>query len=144
MRHRNNARAQVSSPREDEESEQTSGGDLSAATGLVPGSERRPGKNFFLTMQRPVKYQIAKRLTRQMYQCLHCVSRFRSAGLLRRHKSTQHHKKMARLCRQRAQSLSEPMKRWKQLLLRMTTRKLQFLNRIAYLRKIRTKSIQLL
>ena len=53
----------------------------------VACKSNRGGKNFFITVQRPVKYRIAKYLSRRLFTCMTCCMRFRSAGLLRRHKS---------------------------------------------------------
>ena len=53
----------------------------------VACKSNKGGKNFFITVQRPVKYRIAKYLSRRLYTCVTCCMRFRSAGLLRRHKS---------------------------------------------------------
>ena len=53
----------------------------------VACKSNKGGKSFFITVQRPVKYRIAKYLSRRLYTCVTCCMRFRSAGLLRRHKS---------------------------------------------------------
>ena len=51
----------------------------------VACKSNKGGKNFFITVQRPVKYRIAKYLSHRLYTCVTCCMRFRSAGLLRRH-----------------------------------------------------------
>ena len=53
----------------------------------VACKSNKGGKNFFITVQRPVKYRIVKYLSRRLYTCVTCCMRFRSSGLLRRHKS---------------------------------------------------------
>ena len=49
----------------------------------VACKSKKGGRNFFITFQKPVKYKVAKYLSRRIYSCVTSCIRFRSASLLR-------------------------------------------------------------
>ena len=86
-KHKDNQLEAVSTTRKSEPSQQTNKDNAQEHGFAVSGSTLGGmGKNFFITFQKPVKYHIAKFLSRRMYTCSTCCLRFRLAGLLRRHK----------------------------------------------------------
>ena len=94
-RHLNNCKAQVAVPDEDA----AGSGNLNEV-GFVretPDKTARPGTHFLLEFNRPVKYQIARRLLRTVSACNVCLLFFRNQGILRRHKEGKQHKEMVRI-----------------------------------------------
>lgn len=114
VRHRNNQKARLTAQGEDLEEPTTANAELNERGFAVTGSEKHPGKNFFITIQSAAKYKVAKHLTRRMYQCLDCLRRFRSSGFLRRHRSDPVHKFISQ-----RRKLNNVEKKWKRILERL-------------------------
>ena len=55
------------------------------------GEKGRPGVHFLVTTEKPVKYKVAKRMSKFMFSCQLCCKYFRSVGLLRRHREGKEH-----------------------------------------------------
>ena len=55
------------------------------------GEKGRLGVHFLVTTEKPVKYKVAKRMSKFMFSCQLCCKYFRSAGLLRRHREGKEH-----------------------------------------------------
>ena len=92
-RHQNNCKTEIASSDE----EATGSGNLDELGFARDTTSPRPGCHFLLEFNRPVKYKIARRLLRSVATCTVCLKRFRSLGVLRRHKESKAHREMLKV-----------------------------------------------
>ena len=92
-RHQNNCKTEIASSDE----EATGSGNLDELGFARDTTSPRPGCHFLLEFNRPVKYKIARRLLRSVAACTVCLKRFRSLGVLRRHRESKAHREMVKV-----------------------------------------------
>ena len=51
----------------------------------VAGADARPGRHFLIEFDTPIKYKLARQVSRRMFSCIDCGIRFRNPSHLQRH-----------------------------------------------------------
>lgn len=139
VRHRNNLKERMTVQNEEAEELVTGKTNLEEFGFAVTGSEKHPGRNFFITFNKAVKYKVAKRLNRRMFQCTICLKRFRSNGFLRRHKTEHLHKVLSK-----RMEMTKVERKWKTLIEKLLLNKEVEIkpSRLTRIRQIREKQSQ--